>query len=233
MSTTMTALNASSIKYAEFVRLTTPSATYTFCSAAAPITVNSITFVGLGSLLGIGEIQQDIKASSYDLKLMLTGIDPANIALILGNNIKGSTVEIWRGFLDANNQIITTPTQQFFKRYQGIVNNFAINEEYNESLRTRIATAIASCSSMRFVLENRVTGVRTNESSWQFFYPNDTSMNRVPIIASTYFDFGKPPASGGQTDPVYGGGVGGGGNVETIPETASDGSGGSGNGGGG
>jgi hypothetical protein len=204
MSTTMTALNASSIKYAEFVRLTTPDATYTFCSAAAPITVSGITFVGLGSLLGIGEIQQDIKASSYDLKLMLTGIDPANIALILGNNIKGSTVEIWRGFLDANNQIITTPTQQFFKRYQGIVSNFAINEDFNEQLRTRIATAVASCSSMRFVLENRVTGVRTNESSWQFFYPNDTSMNRVPVIASTYFDFGKQPIRGGNNEPVEG-----------------------------
>lgn len=204
MSTTMTALNAPSIKYAEFVKLTTPDGIYTFCSAAAPITVNSITFVGLGSLLGIGEIQQDIKASSYDLKLMLTGIDPDNIALILGSNIKGSIVEIWRGFLDANNQIITTPTQQFFKRYQGIVANFAINEEFNEQLRTRIATAVASCSSMRFVLENRVTGVRTNKGSWQFFYPTDTSMNRVPVIASTYFDFGKPPISGGQTDATAG-----------------------------
>ncbi len=198
----MTALTAPSIKYAEFVRLTTPDGVYTFCSAAAPITVIGIEFVGLGSLLGIGDIQQDIKASSYDLRLLLTGIDPDNIALILGSNIKGSTVEIWRGFLDANNQIITTPTLQFFKRYQGIVSNFAVNEEFNEQLRTRIATAVASCSSMRFVLENRVTGVRTNESSWQFFYPNDISMNRVPVIASTYFDFGKPPVSGGQSEPT-------------------------------
>ncbi len=221
MSTTMTALNASSIKYAEFVRLTTPDEVYTFCSAAAPITVNSITFIGLGSLLGIGEIQQDIKASSYDLKLMLTGIDPDNIALILGSDIKGSTVEIWRGFLDSNNQIITTPTQQFFKRYQGIVSNFAINEEFNEQLRTRIATAVASCSSMRFVLENRVTGIRTNKGSWQFFYPSDTSMDRVPVIASTYFDFGKPPTSGGQAQPVSGGSGGGG--VEASPEYVSDG----------
>ena len=217
----MAALNAPSIKYAEFVKLTTPDAVYTFCNAAAPITVNSIVFVGLGSLLGIGEIQQDIKASSYDLKLMLTGIDPNNIAIILGSDIKGSTVEIWRGFLDANNQIITTPTQQFFKRYQGIVSNFAVNEEYNEQLRTRVATAIASCSSMRFVLENRVTGIRTNKGSWQFFYPADTSMNRVPVIASTYFDFGKPPVSGGQAEPISGGG--GGGNVESSEEFVSDG----------
>ena len=230
MTTTMAALAASSIRYAEFVRLTTEAEVITFCNAAAPITVDGIVFQGLGTLLGIGDIQQDIKASSYDLKLVLTGIDPDSIALILGSNIKGSTVEIWRGFLDTNNQIITTPTQQFFKRYQGIVSNFAVNEEFNDQLRTRIATAIASCSSMRFVLENRVTGVRTNESSWQFFYPNDTSMNRVPTIASTYFDFGKPPISGGQSEPVSGSGNGDPHGTTFISDSGND---SAGNGGGG
>ena len=27
-------------------------------------------------------------------------------------------------------------------------------------------------------------------------------MNRVAVIASTYFDFGKPPTKGGQTTPI-------------------------------
>lgn len=202
MTTTMTALNSSLIRHAEFVKLTMPDETYTFCNAAAPITVSGVTYAGMGSFLGISEIQRDIKASSYDLRLMLTGIDPNYIAVILDSDIKGSTVEIWRGFLDDNNQIITSPTPQFFKRYQGIVSNFAINEDYNEQLRTRIATAVASCSSMRLVLQNRVGGMRTNSTVWQAFYPNDTSMNRVSTIAGMYFDFGKPPVSGGQSEPT-------------------------------
>lgn len=202
MTTTMAALSAPSIKYAEFVRLIMPDETYTFCNAASPITVGGVTYAGMGSFLGISEIQRDIKASSYDLRLMLTGIDPNNIAIILNSNIKGSTVEIWRGFLDADNQIITTPTLQFFKRYQGIISNFAINEDYNEQLRTRIATAVASCSSMRLVLQNRVGGMRTNTTVWQTIYPNDTSMNRVSAITGMYFDFGKPPVSGGQSEPT-------------------------------
>lgn len=202
MGTTMAALSSPSIRYAEFVRLTMPDETYTFCNAAAPITYNGVTYDGLGSLLGISEIQRDIKASSYDLRLMLTGIDPNNIAIILSSDIKGSTVEIWRGFLDSNNQIITSPTPQFFKRYQGIVSNFAISEDYNEQLRTRVATAIASCSSMRLVLQNRVAGMRTNTTNWQIVYPNDTSMDRVQVITGLYFDFGKPPASGGQAKPA-------------------------------
>ena len=193
--TTINAVTGSQINHAEFVRLTVGNigTVYTFCNAAAPITVNGITFSNLGALLNVGDIQRDIKATSDDMTISLTGIDPANIGIILGNEIKGSLVEVWRGFFDSSNQIITTPTQQFFKRYQGIINSVSITEDFNIEARTRIATCSISCSSMRRVLENRLSGVKTNQSNWQFIYPNDTSMNRVSEISNTYFDFGAPP----------------------------------------
>lgn len=193
--TTINAVTGSQINHAEFVRLTvgTSATVYTFCNAGAPITVSGITFTNLGALLNVGDVQRDIKATSDDMSIQLTGIDPASIALILSNDIKGSLVEVWRGFFDANNQIITTPTTQFFKRYQGIINSVSITEDFNSELRQRIATCSIACSSMRRVLENRLSGVRTNKSNWQFIYPNDTSMNRVTEISNTYFDFGAPP----------------------------------------
>jgi hypothetical protein len=193
MTTTMTALASNSINFAEFVKLTTPSATYTFCNAAAPITVDGTIFAGLGSLLNITNIDRQVKATSGDLGLSLTGIDSANIAIILSATIKGSRIEIWRGFLDSNNQIITSPTQQFFKRYQGLVSNIAINEDFDTQARIRIATCVLTCASFRSILQNRVGGVRTNPSIWKIVYPNDTSMDRVPIIAATFFDFGAKP----------------------------------------
>lgn len=197
MTTTMAALNSSSIRQAEFIRLTLPSNTYTFCNAANPITVNGITFTNLGSLLQLNDIKRDIKATSSDLSISLTGVDGANVAIVLGADIKGSRIEVWRGFLDENNQIITTPTQQFFKRYQGIVSNFSITEDFNEQLRTRVATIGLSCASFRTILENRVGGVRTTPKIWQVYYPGDTSMNRVPTIAGSYFDFGGQPVPSG------------------------------------
>lgn len=206
MATTMTALNSPHIKFAEFVRLTLPTITLTFCNAAAPVTVDGIEFEGLGSLLGISEINRNVKSTSQDFKLSLTGIDPDNIALVLSQDIKGSPVEIWRGFLDSNNQIITTPTQQFFKRYQGIVNSMSIQEEFNSEAKTRIATCVISSTSMRAVLDARIAGIKTNKQSWRYFYPNDSSMDRVEIIASTYFDFGKPPTGGSQATAAGGGG---------------------------
>jgi len=196
--TDIAALSGPQINHAEFVRLTvgTAGTVYTFCNAAAPITVGGITFSNLGALLNVGDVQRDMRSTSDDMTIALTGIDPANIALILSNDIKGSLVEVWRGFFTSNNQIITTPTTQFFKRYQGIINSVSITEDFNSELRTRIATCSIACSSMRRVLENRLGGVKTNQSSWQFLYSGDTSMNRVATIANTYFDFGKPP----QTD---------------------------------
>jgi hypothetical protein len=193
--TTIYAVDSPQINHAEFVRLTvgTIETVYTFCNAAAPITVDGITFSNLGALLNVGDVQRDIKATSDDMTIALTGIDPANIGIILGNEIKGSLVEIWRGFFDTNNQIITTPTQQFFKRYQGIINSVSITEDFNSQARTRVATCSISCSSMRRILENRLSGLKTNKSNWQFVYPADTSMNRVAEISNQYFDFGKPP----------------------------------------
>ena len=193
--TAIAALNGPQIRQAEFVRLTVgkDENVYTFCNAAAPITVNGITFANLGALLNVGDVQRDMRSTSDDMTIALTGIDPTNISLILSNDIKGSLVEVWRGFFDSNNQIITTPTTQFFKRYQGIINNVSITEDFNSEARTRIATCSISCSSMRRILENRLGGVKTNQSSWQFLYPGDTSMDRVATIANTYFDFGKTP----------------------------------------
>jgi hypothetical protein len=196
--TTMAALSGPQINHAEFVKLTvgTAGTVYTFCNAAAPITVGGNTFSNLGALLSVGDVQRDMRSTSDDMTIALTGINPANIGVILSNDIKGSLVEVWRGFFDSNNQIITTPTTQFFKRYQGIISSVSITEDFNSEARTRIATCSIACSSMRRILENRLGGVKTNQSSWQFLYPSDTSMNRVATIANTYFDFGKPP----QTD---------------------------------
>ena len=204
MSTTMNALSSANIRHAEFVRLqigNPVTTTYSFCNAAAPITVSGITFSNLGMLLQLGDIPQDIKSTSDDITISLTGIDPTNVGLILSSNIKGSTVEIWRGFLDSNNQIITSPTTQFFKRYTGIINSVGISEDFDDQARTRVATCTISCTSMRKVLENRIAGLRTNQKSWQFFYAGDTSMNRVAAISNQYFDFGAPPKTGGVSTP--------------------------------
>jgi len=167
---------------------------YTFCNAAGEIEVNGIRFTGLNSLLSLGQINREIKASSSDLAISLTGIDQANVNILLSTSIKGAKVEVWRGFFDSNNQIATVSGQlQFFARYQGIVSNMSITESFDENIRERVVTCSISCASFRSILQNRVGGVKTSSVVWKTFYPSDTSMDRVSSISATYFDFGKPP----------------------------------------
>jgi hypothetical protein len=203
MTTTMEALNQASIKYSEFIRLTMTSATYTFCSAGNTITVNGVAYTGLGDLLSISNITQNVKSTSQDLTISLTGIDGANTGIVLSSDIKGSVIEVWRGFLDDQNQILTVGgVQQFFKRYQGIVNNVSIQEGFNDQVRTRIATCSISCASFKVILQNRISGDKTTSVLWQNKHPNDTSMNRVAVVTAQYFDFGKAPTGGGQPTPT-------------------------------
>lgn len=201
MTTTMAALNSASIIHTEFVTLTTASTIFNFCNAAGPITVGAVTYNNVNNLLSVSDIPQDIKSTSDDVSISITGVDPTNIQFVLGANVKGSKVEIWRGFLDSNNQIITSPSLQFFKRYTGFVNNIAINEDFSEAARTRVATITLSCTSFRALLEKRIASLRTNQKSWQFFYPSDTSMNRVSQISNQYFDFGSLPQTGSVSSP--------------------------------
>jgi hypothetical protein len=72
--TTINAVTGSQINHAEFVKLTVGNAgtVYTFCNAAAPITVGGNTFSNLGALLSVGDVQRDIKATSDRLRLLQT-----------------------------------------------------------------------------------------------------------------------------------------------------------------
>lgn len=207
--TYIAAVNNSSIRHTEFVKLTLgPSEApviVTVCNAATAIEVDDTTWVPTSGLLSIGQVQRDIKATSDDLAIGLTGLDPNFIQIVLGMDVKGGICELYRGFLDSNNQIITTPTLQFFRRYKGVINSVSISEEWNDAARQRVCTVTLATNSMRQILETRLSGVRTNKNSWQFLYPNDASMDRVLTIASTYFDFGVPPQQGGVA--TGGGGV--------------------------
>lgn len=191
------------IRVAEFFRITAAdNTTYLFSSLPYAITTSGMTFSGLGGYLAISQIQRDIKATSRDISLSISGIDPANVPLVL-NNSKGGIVEMWRGSIDDQGAVQTiSGTLQFFKRITGIITNVGVDEDWTD--RDRTATCTLTVSTFRAVLDARQAGIRTNPTFWKVRYPNDVSMDRVPVIANTYFDFGKPPMKGGLSDDSNG-----------------------------
>jgi hypothetical protein len=101
--------NTNNIRYANFVRITTPSATYRFATTPSVLTipaVDALPFTGLGQLVSVGSAQRDIKSTANETTVTLVGIDTSMLALVLGAEIKGSQIEMWHGFFDANNQLL-------------------------------------------------------------------------------------------------------------------------------
>jgi hypothetical protein len=49
-----------------------------------------------------------------------------------------------------------------------------------------------TCTSVVGLLNNKITGRRTNPTDQELFYPGDKSMDRVPSLAKSNFNFGAP-----------------------------------------
>jgi len=188
-------VNTNNIRYANFVRITTPSATYRFATTPTAITVSAIDaspFSGLGQLVSVGSAQRDIKSTANETTVTLVGIDTSMLALVLGAEIKGAQIEMWHGFFDNNNQLITTGgTGGLYQFFNGYINSFNISEQWMEDARAYVGVVTVSASSIQLILQNRVAGRYTNDNAWQFYNSGDTSMNRVNYISTINYYFGK------------------------------------------
>ena len=187
-------VNTNVIRYADLFRLTMASGTYLFATTPAPITIPSISsspFAGLGQLVKTNGAQRDIKSTANETVVTLVGIDTSMLGIVLDAKIKGSQIELWHAFFDANNQLLTPNGTGVYKYFNGYINSFSINEQWMEELRSYVGTVTISASSFQLILQNRTSGRYTNSGSWQSFNSNDTSMNRVSFISTINYAFGK------------------------------------------
>ena len=187
--------NTNNIRMADFVRVTTASATYRFATTPTALTISAVDsepFDALGSLVKINDVQRDIKSTANETSVTLVGIDTALLGWVLGHDIKGSLIEMWHGFFDTNNELITTGgTGGLYKFFTGYISAFQIAEQWSDEARSYVGTISVSASSIQIILQNRTAGRYTNDNAWQFFNAGDTSMNRVNFIETINYDFGK------------------------------------------
>jgi hypothetical protein len=187
--------NTNVIRYADFVRITTASAVYRFATTPVALTIPAVDaqpFTALGQLVQVGQASRDIKSTANETTVTLVGIDTTMLALVLNSGIKGSQIEMWHGFFDANNQLLTTGgTGGLYQFFNGYINSFSIGEQWSEDVRGYFGTVTINASSIQLVLQNRVSGRYTNDASWQFYNPGDTSMNRVAFIQTINYAFGS------------------------------------------
>ena len=111
------ATTASNIVHGVLIKLTVNTSTFTIANTFNPVVYDGTTYLGLGHFLGMNEIQDDLRATNNTLQLSLSGIpkDPGEaglgiyssyVSLILGSNIKGSRVQIYRAFFNTTTRAL-------------------------------------------------------------------------------------------------------------------------------
>jgi len=184
--------NVPYVNNAEFIKLTiinpdNSTTTHTFSSSYKNEVIDGTTYLALGGLLAVGTQQRDLRVTSSDTTVTLSGLQSDNIYLVLGTQIKGSTIEIWRGFYNSHYSLVNT-----VKRYDGVITSYSIHEDLQASNNLDNFSISINCSSYKTVLQNRIAGRKTNSNSWKEFNSNDVSMDRVQALDGTKFNFGTP-----------------------------------------
>lgn len=191
MSTSIPEVQQTSITHAVFIDLDLDGNVYYISSAYAPVGIDGNVYTELGAYLGMSSLQDDLKTTNGDIQISLSGIpSEANyMNQVLGTQIKGGSVRIRRAFFDTQSQ--QPIANAVYERYRGVITNFAVDEDTDFITGKLVNTISISCASINTVLENKISGQRTNSSDRNKFYPDDISFDRVKDLQNTSFDFGK------------------------------------------
>lgn len=163
---------------------------YYVANTYKPYTIDGNSYTALGSLVGLGEISDELRVSNGDVGVVFSGIptDQDYVNLVLNSKIKGAPIQIMRGFIAADGSLEDSTV---YTRFQGIIINTAISETRPMFGEDTYHTVTLQCSNINSILENKISGRKTNQTSMQQFYPTDDSFNRTAILQSTAFEFGK------------------------------------------
>lgn len=183
--------NTSALESAVFIKWTIPNFETAYLSDYnLPVSFGGNTYTSIGKLMSVSSTTTELKVSPSEVSVGLSGIPANSISEILTKEIKGSGLEIYRGFFNPTTHALlslpgnTNPTLKF----KGIVTNYEISDSFEYETNTFLTTITLTCNSIVEVLSNKVSGRRTNPVD----FPNEDSMRRVQALANSNFNFGAP-----------------------------------------
>ena len=176
-----------------FVKLDIPGyAVLAFSDYYKAYTFGGTNYQALGQLVAITNTTSSLRASPEELTITISGIPAGRINEILSNKIKGSRIDVFRAFFDPTTGELLNIVGNPAGKFKGVISNFSINDDLAEGGDTGTITIVLSATSVVELLNNKVTGRRTNPLDHKEFYPGDQSMDRVPALAKSNFNFGAP-----------------------------------------
>lgn len=109
-ATNQTALAGEHIREVYFVYLDILNATFRACTGAKTLAFGGNNYLGIGEIAGISDIADAADIAARPITLVLSGIDSWIAEPLLSRtNYKGRDAFIYKGFLDANHDLLADP----------------------------------------------------------------------------------------------------------------------------
>jgi hypothetical protein len=199
MTTTIPEVDSRSIEYGVLIDLTLDGTTYYISNCYKDVLYNGNTYDALAGFLTVSEIQSNISNANDEIQVSLSAIPPTYIAAVLGEPIKGGEINIYRAFFDYTTQEVITGA--VYKRFTGIISNYSVQEDLDATTMTpevnHTITIIAS--SVMGVLENKISGRRTNKQDYALSWTELPITNKlITAIASNVLTSGSHGLAVGQ-----------------------------------
>lgn len=153
------------------------------------LTFDGNDYTNIGTLLSVSGATSEIKPSRGEITVSLSGVPTGSISTILNQEIKGSTIWIYRGYFDTQtNQPLDLGGGNTQLHFKGIVTNYSITDDIDLGAGIATSTITLTCNSAVETLSLKVSGRRTNSSD----FPTTLDMSRVQALANSNFNFGAP-----------------------------------------
>lgn len=160
------------------------------------LTVNSVDYVGAGTLLNIGEIAESSELQANGITVTLSGITDPLLAKARDEDYQGRELTVKLGAMDAANAVITNPVTVF----SGFMDTMVINDSSE--------TATIQVNVENRLIEFERTRIRRYTAEDQKIdYPNDKGLEFVAEMAEKEIVWGRSFEGGsGSTNPNNNGG---------------------------
>ena len=126
------------------------------------ITYSSNTYTASSLLLGVSDVSETSDVAVDSITIAFTGADQSIISLLLNNDYMDKEAEVYKGFLDDSQALISDP----FLLFKGRIESYAIEEDINNS---QISISISS----HWSDFDKVKGRKTNTGSQELFFSGD------------------------------------------------------------
>lgn len=195
-----TAVTADLVRPITLVQCAFDSGNLNLWSGIGDLTVDSVDYVGAGSLLSIGEITESAELSANGITVTLSGVTSPLITKARDEDYQGRELKVLLGAMDASNGVISDPVVIF----SGFMDVMTINESGE--------TATIQVTVENRLIEFEKTRIRRYTAEDQKIdYPNDKGLEFVAEMAEKEIVWGR--------SQVTAGGGGGGGTDEDGSNT--------------